>query len=230
MTLALAATAIAEDGGTTTVSAKLSHPSSAATVTVTAVSDFYTVGSDATVVIAAGQTANATDTVTVAAVDDAIDNIVNRAVTVTGTAFQRPGRGRRDGREPHADGRRGRARRRRWFCRLRRSRSRAGVATVTATLSGESSAAMTLTVGAAPGADTVAGDFTLSSPATLTVAAGETASTGTATVTAVDDTTDGPDKSVTVSATASGGGMADPASVTLTNHGRRRDQYRPRTR
>ena len=60
VTLALAATAIAEDGGTTTVSATLSHPSSAATtVTVTGVSDFYTVGSDATVVIAAGQTANA---------------------------------------------------------------------------------------------------------------------------------------------------------------------------
>ena len=53
------------------MSATLSHPSSAATtVTVTGVSDFYTVDSDATVVIAAGQTANATDTATVAAVDD----------------------------------------------------------------------------------------------------------------------------------------------------------------
>ena len=69
------------------MSATLSHPSSAATtVTVTAVSDFYTVGSDATVVIAAGQTANATDTATITAVDDAIDNVGNRSVTVTGTA------------------------------------------------------------------------------------------------------------------------------------------------
>ena len=48
--------------------------------------DFYTVGSDATVVIAAGQTANASDSVTVTAVDDAIDNVGDRSVTVTGTA------------------------------------------------------------------------------------------------------------------------------------------------
>ena len=72
----------------------LSHPSSAATtVTVTGVSDFYTVGSDATVVIAAGQTANATATATVAAVDDDVDNIGNRSVTVTGTASNDQGVG-----------------------------------------------------------------------------------------------------------------------------------------
>ena len=43
-------------------------------------------GADATIVIAAGETANASDSVTVTAVDDAIDNAVNRSVTVTGTA------------------------------------------------------------------------------------------------------------------------------------------------
>ena len=87
VTLALAASSISENGGTTTVTATLSHASSAATtVTVTAVSDFYTVGSDATIVIAAGETANATDTATVAAVNDDLDNVGNRSVTVTGTA------------------------------------------------------------------------------------------------------------------------------------------------
>ena len=61
MTLSASPASISENGGVSTVSAKLSHPSSAATtVTVTAVSGFYTVGSDATIVIAAGQTANAT--------------------------------------------------------------------------------------------------------------------------------------------------------------------------
>ena len=216
VTLALASSSIPENGGTTTVTATLSHPSSAATtVTVTAVSDFYTVGSDATVVIAAGSTSNATDTATVAAADDAIDNIVNRAVTVTGTASNDQGVGAVTGASLTLTDDEGAPTATLVLSSSSISES-GGVATVTATLSGESSAAVTLTVGAAPGADTVAGDFTLSSPATLTVAAGETASTGTATVTAVDDTTDGPDKSVTVSATASGGGMADPASVTLT--------------
>ena len=55
-------------------------------MTVTALEGAYTVGSDATIVIAAGETANASDGVTVTAVDDAIDNVGDRSVTVTGTA------------------------------------------------------------------------------------------------------------------------------------------------
>ncbi|MDE2799108.1 MAG: hypothetical protein OXI94_10635 [Gemmatimonadota bacterium] len=90
-----------------------------------------------------------------------------------------------------------------------------GSTTVTATLSGESSEAVTLTVVAAAGADTVDGDFTLSGT-TLTIAAGATASTGTVTITAVNNNVDAPDKTVIVSATASGGGVANPASKTLT--------------
>ncbi len=92
----------------------------------------------------------------------------------------------------------------------------AGVSTVTATLSGASSAAVTLTVAAAPVAPAVAGDFTLAG-ATLTIAAGQTASTGAVTVTAVNNALDAADRTVTVSATAAGGnGVAAPASVTLT--------------
>ena len=87
--------------------------------------------------------------------------------------------------------------------------------TVTATLSGASSQAVTLTVAAAPVSPAVADDFTLAG-ATLTIAAGRTASTGTVTVTAVDNDVDAPDKTVTVSATAAGGnGVAAPDAVTL---------------
>ena len=88
--------------------------------------------------------------------------------------------------------------------------------TVTATLSGKSNVAVTLTVGAVAGADTVAGDFTLSTTTTLTIAAGATTSTGTVTITAVDNDIDAPNKTVTVSATASGGGVENPNNQTLT--------------
>ena len=41
---------------------------------------------DATVVIASGETSNTTDSVTITAVNDDIDNVDDRAVTVTGAA------------------------------------------------------------------------------------------------------------------------------------------------
>ena len=222
VTLALADTAIVEDGGATTASATLSHPSSAATtVTVTAVAGFYTVGSDATIVIAAGDTANATDTATIAAVNDDVDNVGDRSVTVTATASN--GQAAADSQTMAVTG-----------ASLTLTDDEAtpaatlrlspetipengGAAMVTATLSGESSAAVTLTVAASAGTNAVDGDFTLSNPATLTIAAGSTASTGVVTVTANNDSTDAPDKSVTVSATVSGdSGVSGPAAVTLT--------------
>ena len=92
-----------------------------------------------------------------------------------------------------------------------------GTSTVTATLSAVSSAAVTLTVGAAAGTGAVAADFSLSTAKTLTIAAGATTSTGTVTVTAADNDVDAANKSVTVSATVTGGnGVAAPSSVTLT--------------
>ena len=82
--------------------------------------------------------------------------------------------------------------------------------TVTARLSGATSAALTLTVSAGTG-------VTLSTNKALTIAAGATASTGTVTLTAVNNALDAADLEVTVSATASGGnGVADPDDVTLT--------------
>ena len=92
VTLAVADPSIPENGGSTTVTATLSHPSTAdTTITVAGASGFYTVGLDATITIAAGETVNASDTVSIAAVDDTIDNPGNRRqVTVMGSAVNRP--------------------------------------------------------------------------------------------------------------------------------------------
>ncbi len=92
-----------------------------------------------------------------------------------------------------------------------------GASTVTATLSAASSENVTVSVSADAVSPAVNADFTLSQNKTLTIAAGETSSTGTVTITGVDNSVDAPNKTVTVSGTASGGhGAADPASKTLT--------------
>ena len=93
-----------------------------------------------------------------------------------------------------------------------------GTSTVTARLTGgTSSAAVTLTVAAQAVTPAVAGDFTLSTAKTLTIAAGATSSTGAVTITAVDNDVDAAAKEVTVSAAASGGhGVAAPTNRTLT--------------
>ena len=92
-----------------------------------------------------------------------------------------------------------------------------GVATVTATLSKTPVRPVTVTVAAAPVSPAVAGDFTVSTANTLTIPAGATASTGTVTVTAVNNTVVAADKTVTVSGTVTpSGGAVNPASVTLT--------------
>ena len=88
--------------------------------------------------------------------------------------------------------------------------------TVTATLSNAVDAELTLTVTAAAGARTVAEDFTQTGT-TLTIAAGEIASTGVVTIAATDNTVDTLSKAVTVSADVSGGrGVDAPQDVTLT--------------
>ena len=79
------------------------------------------------------------------------------------------------------------------------------------------SADTTVTVAAAPGSNAVGGDFMLSSNRDLNIAAGSIASTGTVTLTAVDNAVDTPDKMVMLSATASNSyGITAPAVVTVT--------------
>jgi hypothetical protein len=93
-----------------------------------------------------------------------------------------------------------------------------GSSTVKAELSHVSSAETAITVSAAAGDNTVAGDFTLSAATTLSIAAGATTSTGTVTIAAVNNDVDAPDKKVTVSASASNtqGVNASVDDVTLT--------------
>ena len=212
VTVAVAPTSISENGGMAT----LSHASSAATtVAVTPVSGLYTVGADATTVVAAGSTANASDTATITSVDDAIDNVAARSGTVMATAQNSQGIGAVTGAaltltddEPTPT----------VALNLMPASivENGGMTTVTARLSGASSEAVTLTVSATAGTNAQAEDFTLSSARTLTLAAGATASTGAVTITATDDARDGPNKAVTVSATGTGtSGVAAPGSRTL---------------
>ena len=93
----------------------------------------------------------------------------------------------------------------------------AGQSTVTATLDHPSSEETTVTVSATPQSPATASDYTLSSNLELTIAAGDTTSTGTVTITVVDNAAHGPDKTVTVSATATNTlGITAPQDVTLT--------------
>ena len=217
-TLALSSSSISENGGVSTVTARLSRPSSQpSTVTVTAVSGAYTVGTDATITIAAGSTTAASDTVLITAVDDSIhQGTAGRSATVTGMLANGQGAGSVTGAslaltddeslptvalvlDPASISEEG------------------GISTVTATLSGPSSAAATVTVAAAAGTGAVAADFDLSTATTLTIAAGATTSAGVVTVTANGNAVASGSKSVTVSGTAAGGnGMANPPAATLT--------------
>ena len=91
------------------------------------------------------------------------------------------------------------------------------VSTVTATLSGTSTATTTITVLAAAVMPATNADFTLSANRTLTIVPGATTSTGTVTITAVDNGVDAPDKTVTVSGTVMNRfGIVPPEAQPLT--------------
>ncbi len=220
-TLALNPASVSENGGLSTVSATLSHPSSQpSTVTVAGASGLYTVGSDATITIAAGATTAASDTVLVTAVNDDIhQGSVGRSATVTASLANGQGAGAVTGAaltitdDEAAPGAT-------MVLNPASVTENGGVATVTATLSHPSAAPTTLTVSASPVSPAVAGDFTLSSANTLTVAAGSTTSAGTVTVTANDNNVDADNKSVTVTATLANGrgtGAVTAATLTLTD-------------
>ena len=78
-----------------------------------------------------------------------------------------------------------------------------GVSTVTATLSNVSSEATTVVVSAAAVAPAGSSDYSLSANTVLTIAAGATTSSGTVTITAVNNDVDAPDRTVTVKGAAS---------------------------
>ena len=168
--LSLNPSSVSENGGIATVTATLSRPSSEpSTVTVTAGSGaagLYTVGSDATIVIAAGSTTAASDTASIAAVDDAVhQGSAGRSATVTATLANGQGAGAVTGAAltltdsetlPTVELALGPA----------SISEEGGISTVTATLSGKSSAAVTLTVAAVAGTRAAAADFALSTATT----------------------------------------------------------------
>ena len=180
-------------GNATTVTASLGGGASgeAITVTVSASSTYaalapgggFTLSAANTLTIAAGQAASA-GTVTIAAVDDAIDS-VDKTAAVRGALAGGHGLvaappdltltiADEDSRPAAA------------LSLAPASISESGgVATVTASLSHPSANPVTVTVSATASTGAVAADFTLSAPATLTVAAGRTAGAGLVTVTAV---------------------------------------------
>ncbi len=217
--LFLAPSTVSENGGVATVAASLSHFSSEpSTVTVTPVPGAYTVGTPAAYVIPAGQdvVASGTATVLVTAVDNTIhEGSAGRTTTVTATFNNPHGAGAVNGAaliltddetRPTAA----------LVLTPAAIAENGGVATVTATLSGRSSQAVTLTVGTTVGMGADAADFTQSGT-TLMIAAGATTSTGAVTVTAADNNVASGNKQVTVSGTAAGGnGVAAPTDATLT--------------
>ena len=90
-------------------------------------------------------------------------------------------------------------------------------ATVTARLSHTSGETTTVTVSATAVTPAVSGDFTLSMNKTLTIGAGQAASTGTVTITANNNGVDAPNKTVMVMGTASNSeGVTGPSDETLT--------------
>ncbi len=220
VTLELSASSIGENGGSASVTASLSGPSSeAVTLTVSAsavppaASEDFAISSNRTLTVAAGQTAS-TGAVTITGVDngvDAPDKAVTVSAEVSGGGVGAPPSGTLtiadDEDTPTVT--------------LELSAAsigeNGGSARVTASLSGPSSEAVTLTVSASPVPPAVAGDFAISSNDTLTIAAGSTRSRGAVTITGVDNGVDAPDKGVTVSAAVSGGnGVSAPSSQTLT--------------
>ena len=206
--LVLSPASIAENGGSSTVTATLSHaaPAGGASLTVSASGGSgYTLSSTRTLSFAAGQTAS-TGTVTITATHDS--DTSNESVTVSATAtggITAPAAVTLtivddDTPTPRAT----------LALSPASIAENGGSSTVTATLSHAAPAGgASLTVSASGGSG-----YTLSSTRTLSFAAGQTASTGTVTITATHDS-DTSNESVTVSATATGG-ITAPAAVTLT--------------
>ena len=213
--LLLDAASIGEAAGTSTVTARLSHPSSEATTVAVAVEltdhardGDFSLSANPVLTIAVGERDSA-GTVTVTAVNDAVYR-PDRTLTVTGTAANSVGV---TGPVAHT---------------LTIEEDEAAP-TITLALSPDTiaegdSALVTASVSDALGVPVTlavtatgrAGDFTQSGT-TLTIATGRTGSTGTVRITAVDNPVDAPDRTVQIAATPVGvSGLTAPAARTLT--------------
>ncbi len=216
VTLVLSPDEIPESGGSTTVTATLNRKSSeAVTVSVSTVpatsADFTQSGTVLT--IAAGSTTS-TGTVRIAAVNNDVD-APNKTVTVSGSASGGNGVSSPADQTLTITDDEGAPTVTLVLAPDEISEDD-GVSTVTATLTGASSENVTVTVATAAVLPATSGDFTQNGT-TLTIAAGDTTSTGTVTIAAVDNDMDGPNKQVTVTGTVAGpAGVSAPAAKTLT--------------
>ena len=219
VTLVLTPATISESGASnaSTVTATLSATSSEDTTITVSIdpTDTSTLSSNVTLTIAKGTTSS-TGEVTITATDDSAYT-GNREVTVSGSAENTAGV---DGPDDvtltitddeakpvvtlalDSDS----------------ISENAGVATVTASLDKQSTAATTVTVSIDPtDTSTLRGTSTLSSNVTLTIAKGTTSSTGEVTITATDDSAYTGNREVTVSGSAENtAGVDGPDDVTLT--------------
>jgi len=206
LTLTLSTPRISENDGTTTVTASLSEVSAEeTTVTISAdpvspasINDF-TLSSNTILTIPAGQT-ESSGVVTIMAVDNQTFGPPEKRITVSGTSSD------------HADGPADitliiedddSPPRITLNLSPNRISENQGLTTVTATLSRVSSEQRTLTISATPVSPASGGDFLLSSNKTLTIPAGQTKSTGSVTIRALNNQIVGPQsKEITVSGTS----------------------------
>ena len=212
--LALSASSIGENGGTTVATATLTHPSSeTTTVTLTPAPGDWTAAGGGVLTIPAGSE-QSSGSVTLTAVNDNTD-APDKALTVTASATNGQGVNQPGGvsltivddeAAPTAT----------LTVSAPMMNENGGTATLTVKLDHASSEPTTVTV-TASGADPKAAEFTLTGR-TLTVPAGQTAGSSVATLTATENDVDAPDQTVTVSATARNtqGIAGNPADVTLT--------------
>ena len=194
VTLAVSPRAISENGGVGTVTATLSHASSAATtITVSPVAGAYTVGADATITIPALSTAASADTVTITAVDNAAHQ-ADRTVNLSAAAANDHRIGAVRGAVTLTDDDGAPTV---WLAVSPAAISEArGRTTVSATLANAWTSDVTVVVDAREGAY-AAGENS------IIIAAGSTASADRVTLTALDNSRDESDRTVTVTGRAS---------------------------
>ena len=204
VTLSVADDSISENGGSTTVSATLSHASSeATTITISPLANAYTVGSDATIAIAAGETANSSDTATISAVDNDIEE-ADRSVIVTGSASNARGIGQVTGASLTLEDDDGASEPQDSVPTVSISspsvsegNSGSTIMRFTVTLSAASSQQVTVDWAEGTGGTATSGtDYTAITGGTLTIAAGTTSQTFDVSV--IGDTTDEADETIVV--------------------------------
>ena len=225
VTLELDTNSINENGGVATVTARLNYKSNYdTTVTITATpvdpaeEKDFTLSSPTTLTIRAGATTS-TGTVTITAVDND-DHEAAKTVTITAAATYNnqpipdPDPTTLTIKDDDA-----------LTLTLKLDPTEisenGGVATVTASLDKPASSDTTVTIAATPVAPAVAGDVTLSENTKLTIKKDERTSTGTVTITAVDnDVSQKENKTITISAEVATAdtdlGLDAPEDVTLT--------------